>query len=111
MSGLSRRKGVAFERAIARELTEWTGEAHKRVLVESRDGNSGDVKSRMPFTYQCKCGARPNVFAAVKEAEHAAGSDFAVAVVHRTGRGGERIVALPWSDWLELVARMAREGW
>ena len=110
MSASQRRKGLAFERAVARELTECTGVPHRRILTETRDGNSGDVKAHgLPFIYQAKCGAKPNVFRAVEEAQEAAGTDFAVAVVHRTGRGGERIVALPWDDWVELMARFALE--
>lgn len=44
MSGRrSRTKGHNFEREVARLLTEATGDEYKRVLVETREGNSGDV--------------------------------------------------------------------
>lgn len=109
MSARSRRKGHDHERRVARELTEATGVEHVRVLTETRDGNSGDVVSRegaLPVVYQAKAGARPDVYGAVKEAQ-AASSDgrlLAVAAIHRTGRGGERLAVLPWDDYLALLA-------
>jgi hypothetical protein len=105
---MQRSKGHRWERLVAQDLTIRTGFTHKRVLNETRDGNCGDVGVRdMPFIYQCKCGARPDVFGAVEEACMAAGLNFPVAAIHRTGRGGEKIAALPWEDWLEIVAMLA----
>ena len=93
---------------MAQDLTARTGFTHKRILTETRDGNSGDVGAAgLPFIYQAKCGAKPNVFAAVQEASDVAGLNFPVAAIHRTGRGGEKIAALPWEDWLEIVGMLA----
>jgi hypothetical protein len=112
VSASQRRKGHQFEREVARELTECTGIVHKRVLNETRDGNQGDIRptkaSGFPIVVQCKTGARPDVWGAVREAVDAVdGSEFAVAAIHRTGRGGERIMALPWDDGVELLALLA----
>ncbi len=116
MSGKSSRtKGHNFERKIARDLTEATGMMHRRVLTETRDGNYGDVRARgLPVVYQCKCQAKPNVWAAVKEAMIATGpGDYAVAAVKRTTAGGspsEEIAAMPWDDWLEIVSELTKRG-
>jgi len=108
MSASQRRKGHAWERTVARDLTTATGFTHKRILTETRDGNSGDVGAAgLPFIYQAKCGARPDTFGAVREASEVAGLNYPVAAIHRTGRGGEKIAALPWEDWLEVVALLA----
>lgn len=108
MSKMQRTKGHRWERLVASDLTARTGCVHKRILTETRDGNCGDVGSRdLPFIYQCKCGAQPNVFQAVQEASDVAGLNFPVAAIHRTGRGGEKIAAMPWEDWLEVVAMLA----
>lgn len=117
MSGYQRRKGHNFERLVAREHTQATGHDHKRVLVEVRDGISGDVRGPLSgpiaLTAQCKCGARPNVKEAVEEAmlgkQHT--TDVAVACVKWDG--GFTIAALEWEDWraiLELIAKAEKAG-
>ena len=109
MGKASREKGLRWEREGAKDLTDRTGVTHKRVLTETRDGGGIDVRPRppMPFAYQFKCGARPDIYGAMKEVTAAAGSDFAVVAVHRTGRGGEKLAVLPWDDWLEIATMIA----
>lgn len=106
MGKASRTKGHGWERLVARDLTEATGARHARVLIETRDGNSGDVEGdESSFLYQAKCGKRPDIYGAVREAVEAAdrAGKMGVAVIHRTGRGGEKLVLLRWTDWLKLV--------
>jgi hypothetical protein len=55
---------------------------------------------------QCKSGARPDVYAAVRQAEEAAGDLYAVAAIHRTGRGGEKLAVMPWSHFLDLLEEL-----
>ena len=107
MSAKSVRKGKVWERTVARDLTERTGNEHKRVLSEARDGNCGDVRGKR-LVVQCKAGARPDVYGAVREAEEAAGGLYAVAAIHRTGRGGEKMAVMPWSHFLDLMEEL---GW
>ena len=111
MSAYQRTKGHNWEREVARDLTEMTGIAHRRVLTETRDGNSGDVTATgaFPFVYQCKCGAKPDIYGAVEEVAKVAGVFYGVAAIHRTGRGGEKLAVLTWDDWLEIAAVVARE--
>lgn len=117
MSAYQRRKGHVFERFVAREHSDVTGHPHKRVLNETRDGNSGDVTGKLSgpvsLTAQCKVGARPNVREAVEQAvagkQHAA--DVAVACVKWDG--GFTIAAVEWEDWraiLDCLARAEKAG-
>jgi hypothetical protein len=108
VSAKSVRKGKIWERAVARELTESTGVKHARSLDEAREGNRGDVRSSMPFVYQAKCGARPDVYGALAEAKAATDvGEIGVAAIHRTGRGGEKLAVLSWDDWVEVVTMLA----
>lgn len=88
MGKLSRTKGHTFERVVARDLREATGHDYQRNLLETRDGNSGDV---LRAGYD--------------------GDVIPVAAVHRTGRGGERIAVLDWDDFLELVSALPAYSW
>lgn len=116
VSASQRAKGIRWERAVARDLTEATGIEHKRVLDEPREGNRGDVRSSLPYVYQCKSGARPDIYGAVREATIASDpGQIPVAAIHRTGRGGEKLAVLRWSDWLALathirILSIVREG-
>ena len=109
MSAYQRTKGHAWEREVARDLTAATGGLpHKRVLVETRDGNSGDVRCPdQPFVYQCKVGARPNVKEAVEEAR-AAAARWEIGVAAVKWDGGVRIAALDWDEWTAIVDCLAR---
>ena len=82
MSKLSRTKGVAFERSVAKDMTKASGRTYRRVLIETRDGNSGDVRA------DDECDPIP------------------VAAIRRTHRGGEQFVAIPWKHWLEIVSAL-----
>lgn len=68
MGKRSRTKGHAWEREVANRLTEATGVECKRCLVETREGNSGDIQSDLPYAVQCKVGASPNPIGAYLEA-------------------------------------------
>ena len=86
MGRLSRRKGHNWERFVAREMSaaSWvSGREYFRNLSESRDGNGCDVV--------------PTVMDDMP---------IPVAAIHRTGRGGEKLAVVRWSDWLELVSAL-----
>ena len=78
MGKLSRDKGARWEREIAKDMTRETGQKYARVLTETRDGNSGDVR-KVDETGAC----------------------MPVAAIYRTGRGGERMAVLDWEDFLD----------
>lgn len=83
MSKLSRTKGHAFERSVARDMSEASKRRYRRVLVETQQGNSGDVR-----------------------ADNERADPIAVAAIRRTHRGGEQFAAVPWGDWLEIVSAL-----
>jgi hypothetical protein len=107
MSKLSRSKGHAWEREVCAMIRKATGRDAQRILHETRDGNCGDIDTpRIPLAWQCKVGARPDIYGAVKEAKEAAGERFAVAVVRRNGAGrrpSDDLAVLPLDDFLEIV--------
>tara|TARA_R100000664_G_scaffold27576_1_gene38328 strand:+ start:267 stop:614 length:348 start_codon:yes stop_codon:yes gene_type:complete len=84
MGKLSRRKGQRWEREVARDMSaaSWeSGNQYRRNLTEVRDGNTGDV---LPVILD--------------------ETPIPVAAIHRTGRGGEKLAVLRWTDWLEIVS-------
>ena len=97
MGKRSRTKGHAFEREVANRLNEafrfdedHTGR-FKRVLIETREGNSGDVRSRVvPLVVQCKVGERPPVYDAVDEAVEATIEGMLPFAAIRRNRRGPR---------------------
>lgn len=88
MSASQRRKGQRWEREVARELREASGRDYQRVLEEVRSGNCGDVRRA-----DGECDPIP------------------VAAIHRTGRGGEKLVALDWDDFMEIVSALPAYDW
>lgn len=110
MSRQAVQRGKAWERQVARDLSDATGELFRRVLRESRDGNAGDVRGPR-IVVQAKCGKRPPIYDALHEAvEAAAPEELPVAAVMRMngrGRGSERFAVVPWEDFCELVGRLA----
>jgi len=111
MGARSRRKGVAWERTVAALLSEATGLDYQRVLTESRDGNVGDVDADGgALSVQCKIGARPNPYQALREAVEAAGASgrLPVAVLRKNGSGSrppEDLAVLRIEDFVALIGR------
>lgn len=108
MGKLSRSKGVAWERHVAKFLTEQFGTPYERVLSETRDGNSGDVVG-IRYLVQCKVGAAPNPLGALQEAVEAAGpiERIPVAIIRKHVKSGNRkpidAVVMRLDDWLALA--------
>lgn len=117
MGKLSRTKGAAFECRVARWLTKLTGALHRRVLVETQQGNMGDVDcAEIAWVFQCKIGKRPPIWKAVAEAEEAAETRsetgefvYGVAAIHRDG--GEQVVAMRPETFAHLLCGHIEEGW
>ena len=109
MSKYQRDKGAAWERQVARDLTKATGMKHHRCLTETQQGNVGDIATPLPFVFQCKVGARPPIYQAMREAEAAAGAThYPVAVIKRDNR--EKLMVFTYADGLELISMLVREG-
>lgn len=110
----SRRKGHDFERELAARLSSLPGVTAKRTLTEVRDGNCGDLVTNLPIAFQLKCGARPDVYGAVAEAEAVAKpGQYAVAILRRNqavGRPKRDLAVLPLEDFLDLLHDLKRAG-
>lgn len=111
MGKLSRTKGHAWEREVCEMIREATKREAKRTLNETRDGNCGDIQADLPLAIQCKVGARPDIYGAVREASEVAGGkkDYAVAVIRRNGAGRrapDDLAVLPLADFLEIVGTL-----
>lgn len=116
MGARSRTKGAAFEREVAERIREATGLSALRTLSECRDGNSGDIQCPgLPIAWQCKVGARPDIYGAVAEASEVADpkEHYAVAVVKRNGsrhKPADELAVLPLADFLEIVGLLRGVG-
>lgn len=114
MGKLSRAKGAAFEREMANAMTKATGLDFKRVLVETREGNSGDVEGPLNISVQCKVGEMPPIYAAVEQAcEAAKPGDIRVALVRRNAAPGRRkadLAVLPLEDFFVLLRYLAHRN-
>lgn len=110
---MSRSKGVAWERHVAKLFTEQLGSPYERVLTETRDGNSGDVLG-IQYIVQCKVGAAPNPLGALQEAVGAADQieRVPIAVVRKHVKQGNRkpidAVVMRLEEWLTLALRERR---
>lgn len=102
MGRLSRNKGAAFERLIAKWMNMlglWCAD-WRRELRETQQGNIGDVRDYMrawPLRIQCKHMKKPSPFKALREAKEAASRGdepewFGVAMIRR--HGGEDMVCM-----------------
>lgn len=100
MGALSRRKGASAERIVARRLSVATGHECRRQLAECRDGNVGDIDGHPWLAVQVKCGRRPPIYDAVRQARQAAGaSQMPLAVIRRDG---DRSRPVEWLAVLDL---------
>jgi hypothetical protein len=114
MGKRSRDKGAAWERQVAKDMTEATGFDCRRCLIETQQGNKGDIASDAPYSVQCKVGQRPNVYKALDEAVEAAeDGDLAVAIIKKNGGGGkppQEFAAIPLDDFYRIVRGIHERG-
>jgi hypothetical protein len=115
---LSLVKGHNFEREVAQRLNQTLGFSDqdegrfKRVLVETREGNSGDVRSsRYPLVVQCKVGERPPIYDALDEAAEAALGDMLPFAAIRRNRRGKRPMKELGVFRLEDALMLLGGGW
>ena len=115
MGALSIRKGKRFEREVAQRFRV-AGIPAERNLEEVRSGNSGDLvfPKDVPLTAQCKVGARPPIYPALREAEEAAPSgNLPVALVRRNrsrSRAPDDLAVLRLEAFVETVGLLRASG-
>lgn len=105
MGAGSRRKGVAFERELVQRFREALPESGARRGLQSRSGKEAPDVEVPPFWIEAKRGKKPNVRAALQQAEADAPQGRIPVAVIRDDRC-EAFVALPL-DYFLIVARHA----
>lgn len=105
MSARSRRKGAAFELWVAEQLRVlWP--AARRGLGQARTGAEAPDVDGSPWWIQTKHGQRPNVPAAMRQAERdasAAHDDRPPVAITRANRGPV-LVTMELAAWLDVMA-------
>ena len=105
MGKQQRRKGADFERDFVSLLRSLDPTA-RRNLDQYQERSGKDIRTYLPFTFQLKCGAKPNIWRAFKEAQDAQeDGKFPVAIIRRDRKNTVAVMAA--DDWLDLV----REWW
>ena len=107
MSAGQRRKGHDFERVTASKLRVIFPDARRG--LQYQDGAQCSDVVGTPFHIECKCGKKPNVRAALRQALEDCGRAKWIACVIKDDRQ-EPMVVMPWGDWLELVEEWEDRG-
>jgi len=116
MGASQRRKGAVFEREMARRIARCGNCCARRNITETQTGLASDIDAPdLPVTWQLKVGAKPNVWAAVREADEASNGtgNYAIAVVRKNkakGRPKQDIAVLPLRDLESLIQELRGTG-
>lgn len=100
MPARERRKGHSYERQIAGRLRVYFPNARRGYQTRGGTQEAADIVGT-PFRIECKHGVRPNVIAALRQAESAPGEGGAIAVCRLNG--GEEVVAMRWDTFEAMV--------
>lgn len=107
MGARSRRKGATWEREIAARLRSIFPDARRG--FQSRFGGKEQADVIVPFFHiEAKCGARPNIAAAMEQATRDAAPTLWPTVISKRDRE-DPLVTMRLDDWLELVGAWAIE--
>lgn len=105
----SRRKGHNFERLIAAELRDNFPQARRG--LQSRDGGAAPDVAGVPGIWiECKRSRRPNIPAAIRQAQAASAPRCVLIAAVTKADGEEPLVTMPWRDWKELLLRTSAGG-
>jgi len=97
----SKAKGSRFERSIVAAFRVAFPEARRGLGQARGGGGAADVVGIPGYWVECKVGARPNVLAALRQAEGNAGGEVPVAVV-KVDREGTT-ATLPLAAFITLL--------
>ena len=104
MGALSRRKGLRYERELVHLFREAMPGAEVRRGLQSRGGEEVPDVDCPVFWIESKRGKKPNVRAALRQAEAAAPQGRIPLAVIRDDRA-EAFVALSLEDFLEFISQ------
>lgn len=114
MGKRSRDKGAAWERKVANDLTRATGVKCRRNLIETQQGNQGDIATPLPMSVQCKVGVTPPVWSAMDQAVASADTGHVpVAILKKNGSRGTppmEVAVLPVENFYELLTMWTALG-
>ncbi len=109
MGKLQRNKGAAWERTVANRLTAATGVTCRRQLIETQQGNCGDIATELPISVQCKVGVTPPVWSALQEAVAVAKpGHLPVAILKKNGDRGTppmEVAVIRLEDLISLLEK------
>lgn len=108
MGASQRRKGHTWEREVARKLRDAMPGCGARRGIQTRHGGgeAADVMLDGPFHIECKAGRKPNIRAALAQAEADCERGMMPVAVIKDDRQ-RPFVVMTLEDWLDLVA----ENW
>ena len=107
MGKLSRNKGARFERFVANKLKRVFGENTTRSSGQCFSGDTRADVDCPEIWVECKVGKRPNIKAALEQAEEAAGSSGSekTAVAICKWDRGEPIASMRLDDFIDILCR------
>ncbi len=109
LSKLSRRKGVSFEREVARALQVVFPNARRHLEYQDAEANGVDLVHTGHYRVQCKRGRKYSPLTAIAEVTH---DEFLgeVPVLVTQGDQESILVAFPLDEFVRLLRRIAGIG-
>jgi len=111
VSAYQRTKGLRFERELCRRLRDLYGGGVKRSIQSRAGGKEGCDVEGTPWRIEAKVGARPNLRAALLQAEQdgaAVGDTRPCIAVCKWdsevgGKAADELVTMRWSTFMQLL--------
>jgi len=102
MGKMQRTKGAAYEREVAKILSERLGRPTKRMLGQARDGGH-DLEQIGPWLFECKRRAKIAVYDWIHQIAKAATGTWAAPIVIARADNEQSIVIMRLDDWLDMA--------
>jgi len=109
MGKSQRTKGHNFERWVARELRAIYGADVCRGLQSFSGKAAPDVNGVPDMWIECKVGARPNIRAALLQAEQATDGRTPVAICKFDRDPSGPIVSMRWDAWADMLFKLEHD--
>lgn len=106
MGARSRRKGATWERDLAARLQGVAGWDTRRGIGQARSGGEVCDVEGTPWWIEAKVGKRPNLYAALAQADEATDGRAPVVIARINGFGGQPtqdVVVMRLADWIVLA--------
>ena len=97
----SRRKGLAFEQQIARQLRPLFPKAARHLEYQAQEAYGVDLVGTAPFKFQCKRLKKYASISTFKEIKYVWGQDIPVLITQ--GDREEAMAVLTLSDLIDLI--------